>query len=78
MILSRDIRKSVRFSKNELQEIAKLKFFMRMNNLSDVIRNSCLQVLRIYQDDRARKIMQDNKLFTLYDLVCFLIDNQDE
>lgn len=73
-MMARDVRKSIRFSKNELQEVAKLKHFMRMNNLSDVFRNSCFQVLRIYQDDRARKIMSDNKLLTLYDLVVYLIE----
>lgn len=62
--MARNIRKTVRFHKKELQEIAKLRYFMRLQSISDILREAPLQMLRIYRDDDVKLAMQETGLQT--------------
>ena len=71
--MARNIRKTVRFHKKELQEVAKLKHYMKLQSISDILREVPLQMLRIYRDDDVKELMQETKIYNVEKLIKHLI-----
>ena len=71
--MARNIRKTVRFHKKELQEIAKLRHYMKLQSISDILREAPLQMLRIYKDDDVKELMQETKIYNVEKLIKHLI-----
>ena len=73
IIMARNIRKTVRFHKKELQEIAKLRHYMKLQSISDILRDAPLQMLRIYRDDDVKELMKETKIYNVEKLIKHLI-----
>lgn len=73
IIMARNVRKTVRFYKKELQEIGKLKHYMRLESISDILREAPLQMLRIYRDDDVKELMQETNVRNVEQLIKYLI-----
>lgn len=76
--MAKKLRKTVRLNMQEKKNLTKLKYYMKLQTISEVLRNCSMMMIRMYEDERINILMKNRHCATPEQLLYKLIEEHNQ